>query len=227
MNNATKNLETLQEIKRMMERSSRFISLSGWSGIAAGFCALAGAWIAHQRITLYYQQDFPTGCAACLRKDLFIIGFCVFLAAFLSATLFTFLKSKKEGVAIWGNTARRLLWNTLLPMVAGGFLLWRMIELKQYEFIAAGSLIFYGLALVNGSKYTMGEVRWLGYGEIVLGIISLWTVRSGLLFWALGFGVLHIIYGASMWWKHDRLSPERSEINTNEANPDQEHEESN
>ena len=220
MNNATKNLETLQDIKRMMERSSRFISLSGWSGIAAGGCALAGAWIAHQRIKFYYQQDFPTGCAACLKKDLFIIGFCVLLSAFFLATLFTFLKSKKEGVAIWGNAARRLLWNTVLPMIAGGFLLWRMIELKQYEFIASGSLIFYGLALINGSKYTMGEVRWLGYGEMVLGIINLWAIRSGLLFWALGFGVLHIIYGASMWWKYDRLSPEQREPGTNEANPD-------
>jgi len=73
----------------------------------------------------------------------------------------------------------------------------------------------------------MGEVRWLGYGEIALGVINLWAVRSGLLFWALGFGALHIIYGASMWWKYDRLSPERREININEVNPDQEHEESN
>lgn len=220
MNNATKNLETLQDIKRMMERSSRFISLSGWSGIAAGICALAGAWIAHSRIKLYYEQEFPTGCAGCLKKDLFIIGICVFAAALCVAFLFTFLKSKQEGVAIWGNTARRLLWNTLLPMVAGGLMLWRMIELKQYEFIAAGSLIFYGLALVNGSKYTMGEVRWLGYGELLLGIINLWFSRSGLLFWAMGFGILHIIYGASVWWKYDRPSPLEKGTNTNEVNPD-------
>ncbi len=222
MNNATQNLETLQDIKRMMERSSRFISLSGWSGIAAGTCALVGAWIANNRIKLYYENEFPTGsaCPVCLKRDLLIIGFCVFVAAFTTATVFTFLKSKKEGVAIWGNSARRLLWNTLLPMVAGGFLLCRMIELKQYEFIAPGSLIFYGLALVNGSKYTMGEVRYLGYGEIILGIFNLWAFHSGLIFWGLGFGVLHIIYGASMWWKYDRLSPATKRINTNEANPD-------
>ena len=122
-------------------------------------------------------------------------------------------------MAIWGNAARRLLWNTLLPMVAGGFFLWRMIELKQYEFIAPGSLIFYGVALVNGSKYTMGEVRYLGYGEIVLGIVNLWFFHYGLIFWVLGFGVLHIIYGASMWWKYDRLPNTAMKKNTNEANP--------
>jgi hypothetical protein len=207
MDNATQNLETLQDIKRMMERSSRFISLSGWSGIAGGIYALAGAWIADQRIKTYYQQDYRTACPGCLKNDLFLIAICVFTVAFITATLFTFYKSKREGVAIWGNTARRLLWNTLLPMVTGGLLLWRMVELKQYEFIPSGCLIFYGLALVNGSKYTMGEVRWLGYGEIVLGIINLWAIRSGLLFWTLGFGVLHIIYGIAMWWKYDRHSP--------------------
>jgi len=138
------------------------------------------------------------------------------VASFILATLFTYLKSKRESVAIWGTTARRLLWNTALPLVSGGFLLWRMLDLKQYDLIAPTSLIFYGLALVNGSKYTMGEVRWLGYGEILLGVINLWILRSELLFWALGFGVLHIIYGCAMWWKYDR---ERSNANYgNEVN---------
>jgi hypothetical protein len=139
-----------------------------------------------------------------LKTDLTLIAVCVFIAAFASATLFTFFKSKKEGVAIWGNAARRLLWNTLLPMIAGGFLLWRMMELKQYELIAPASLIFYGLALINGSKYTMGEVRYLGYMEILTGIIGLWTLHSGLYCWAFGFGVLHIVYGIAMWYKYDR-----------------------
>lgn len=220
MDNTTQNLDTLQDIKRIMERSSRFISLSGWSGIAAGICALAGAWIANHRISVYYQHEFPTASAgpACLKRDLLIIGFCVFVTAFATATLFTVWKSKKDSVAIWGNAARRLLWNTLLPMVAGGFLLWRMIELKQYEFIAPASLIFYGLALVNGSKYSMGEVRWLGYGEIILGIVNLWAFRSGLIYWTLGFGVLHILYGAAMWWKYDRLSGKAKKNNIHEVN---------
>jgi hypothetical protein len=221
MDHSTANLDTLRDIKRMMERSSRFISLSGWSGIAAGLIALAGAGIAHHRIGIYYRNEYPAGpCPACLKDDLLVTGACVFIAAFIAAFLFTLLKSRKEGVAIWGNAARRLLWNTLLPMAAGGCLLWRMMELKQYEFISSGCLLFYGLGLINGSKYTMGEVRWLGYGEILLGIIGLWMPASGLLLWALGFGVLHIIYGAAMWWKYDRLSMKEnteSDVNRNSA----------
>lgn len=190
----------------MMERSGRFISLSGWSGITAGACALIGAWLANQRIRLYYSEEYTLqpGCPSCLKNDLILIAAGVFLGAFISATLFTFIKSRKEGVAIWGNAARRLLWNTLLPMIAGGFLIWRMMELKHYELIAPSSLIFYGLALINGSKYTMGEVRYLGYAQIITGLFCLWSARAGLECWAFGFGILHIFYGVAMWWKYDR-----------------------
>jgi hypothetical protein len=206
MSNSARELEALQDIRRMMERSSRFISLSGWSGMAAGICALVGAGFAYKRISYYYAEQYLTrsGAPADLKTDLILIAALTFAASFILATFFTFIKSKKDGVAIWGTTARRLLWNTLLPLLCGGFLLLRMMELNQYEFIAPTSLIFYGLALVNGSKYTVGEVRWLGYGEIILGILNLWILRSELLFWSIGFGVLHIIYGMAMWWKYDR-----------------------
>ncbi len=196
-----------------MERSSRFISLSGWSGIVAGLCALAGAVAGWYRINLYHRNlsDSNLPCADCLRNDLIIIAAIVFTAAFVTATLFTYLKSRKEGVDIWGVTARRLLWNTLLPMLAGGCMLLRMLQLKEYGLIAPGCLLFYGLALVNGSKYTMGEVRYLGYAEILLGILTLWLDHEGLLCWATGFGVFHIIYGVAMWWKYDRLGSEKNQ----------------
>ena len=207
MTNPTQPLETLHDIKRMMERSSRFISLSGWSGIAAGICALIGAGAAHVRIVHYYQFQYGKvgGAIVELRYDLILIASLTFIAAFVLASFFTFIKSRKEGVAIWGSTAKRLMWNTFLPLAAGGFLIWHIIEISGYELVAPSCLIFYGLALVNGSKYTMGEVRWLGYGEIILGIINLWYPGRGIFFWSLGFGVLHIIYGFAMWWKYERV----------------------
>lgn len=207
MDSSSQNLETLKDIRRIMERSSRFISLSGISGIAVGFCALIGATVAWYRFRFYYKE-LITGdaCADCLKKDLILIASLVFVTAFITATLFTFLKTKKEGVPFWGNSARRLLWNTMLPMLAGGFMLLRMIQLEQYQLVAPASLIFYGLTLVNGSKYTMGEVRYLGYAEIILGIINLWLYHQGLICWAIGFGIFHIIYGLVMWWKYERVS---------------------
>jgi hypothetical protein len=64
--------------------------------------------------------------------------------------------------------------------------------------------VFYGLALVNASKYTLTDIRYLGITEIILGILNIFFLRRGLYFWALGFGVLHIIYGLVMWWKYER-----------------------
>ncbi|HUQ64913.1 MAG TPA: hypothetical protein VM101_02090 [Flavitalea sp.] len=199
------NLDAIKDIRNIMERSSRFISLSGWSGVAAGICALTGSWVAKSRIEQYLDAGSTgSGCLTCLRDELVIIAVTVFTGALASAFSFTYIKSKKEGVALWGIAARRLLWNTLLPMMAGGVLIWKMIEIGYYDMVAPATLIFYGLALVNGSKYTMGEVRYLGYGQIITGIIALFIVSRGLYAWAFGFGILHIIYGITMWWKYER-----------------------
>ena len=207
MSTSTQNLDAIKDIRKIMERSSRFISLSGWSGIAAGICALAGSWVAFKKIEDYASGTSPSsGCAECLRNELIIIAAIVFFAALAAAVTFTYTRSSKDGVAIWGKAARRLLWNTLMPMIVGGILIWKMIDLGYYELIAPTTLIFYGLALVNGSKFTMGEVRYLGYAQIITGIIALLFISRGLYAWAFGFGVLHIIYGVAMWWKYERKS---------------------
>ena len=208
-------LQALQDIKRMMERSSRFISLSGWSGISAGVCALGGAWAADIRLGRHlrhyngsvnypHRVDTTDGDVINLLQELIWIALITFIAALVTAFIFTYLRSRRNGVPIWDRTVQRLAWNTLMPMAVGGILIVRAMQLGYFELVAPGCLIFYGLALVNASKYTLGEVRYLGYGQLVLGIINLWAIGYGLYFWAAGFGVLHIVYGALMWWKYER-----------------------
>jgi hypothetical protein len=202
-------LEDLQHIKNMMERSSRFISLSGLSGIAAGICALGGAWFAGRKMNCWLRGDCQLSLlnsaeGDALINDLFWIATITFIAAFISAFTFTYLRSKKTETPMWGTTTVRLFWNTVIPLAVGGIFLIRMMQLGEFRLVAPGCLIFYGLALVNASKYTLGEVRYLGYGQIVLGLVNLWWIGYGLQFWAMGFGVLHIIYGVMMWWKYER-----------------------
>lgn len=210
MNNPQDSLSAVHEIRRMMERSERFISLSGWSGIVAGFSGLAGAWYADRKIEQYLSVQTagaPDACLSCLSNHLLSTALVVLVAALSGSFLFTWLKASKEGVLIWGNSAKRLLWNTALPMVVGGLVVLRLLQIEQYSLVAPLSLVFYGLGLINGSKYTLGTVRYLGYGQVLLGLFSLWRPGQGLAFWALGFGVLHIVYGFAMWWKHDRTTP--------------------
>lgn len=212
MNSQQRSLQELQQIKQMMERSSKFISLSGLSGISAGICALAGAWVAYSKLNYQATEDNNSGLLSvgggtvALMNELLLIALLTFAAAFISAFLFTYLRSKKTNMALWGTTSIRLFINMAIPLLAGGLFLLRSMQLGMYELIAPGCLIFYGLALVNAAKYTLGEVRYLGYAQIVLGIINLWFIGYGLYFWATGFGLLHIIYGIIMWYKYERVN---------------------
>jgi hypothetical protein len=222
MSQQNEHLQTLTEIRSMMERSSKFLSLSGLSGIAAGIVALIGAAIAY----LYFDMNFFQINAEYVRKGienevsyrttytkwgikpipfLLLDGFIVLTLAVSLGFYFSIRKAKKHSYKFWDNTAKRLLINLSIPLIAGG--LFALILLFKYdlvELIPPVTLIFYGLALINGSKYTLDELRYLGIFEIVLGLLSAWFTSYALLFWAIGFGVLHIVYGALMYKKYDR-----------------------
>jgi hypothetical protein len=213
MSEHQQSLSAIRDIRQMMERSSRFISLSGLSGISAGICALIGAFLAYPYVYGYkdYNIDANTdtrlgvdGYAAIFNTYLFWIAALTFLAAMLTAFIFTYIKSKKEGTPLWGNIAKRLMFNLAVPLIVGGIFLLKLLQFGTFGLVAPGCLLFYGLALINASKFTLAEVRYLGYCEIVLGLINLFFVGYGLYFWAAGFGVLHIIYGGYMWWKYER-----------------------
>lgn len=203
------HLDALHDIKQMMERSSRFISLSGLSGIAAGICALVAAVYTWRVYGTYTDQGYDFGSMAFapnseLRLQLLVIGGVTFVLAMSLAFIFTYIRSRKTGVPIWGTTAKRLLWNTAVPLIVGAFVVLRLLDIGLHGLIAPACLLFYGLALLNGSKYTLPEVRWLAYGQLLAGIINLWMIGYGLVFWAFGFGILHILYGAVMWWKYEK-----------------------
>jgi len=217
MNIHNEHQQDIQQIKQMMERSSRFISLSGLSGIAAGICALIGASFAYHVLysndTILMNLDdslYNSTISAhinlgnLIENRLVLIAILTFIGAFISSIFFTWLRSKKTNVPIWGTTSKRLMINVCIPLVTGGIFLLKLIEDGHMGLIAPGCLIFYGLALVNAAKFTLGEIKWLGYFQIVLGLINLWCVGKGLYFWVTGFGILHIIYGIIMWNKYER-----------------------
>jgi hypothetical protein len=209
MSEHQQSLQDLQHIKKMMERSSRFISLSGLSGMAAGVCALIGAWFAWKVLHATNSDTYDLVLiiqtnGIKILDQLFWIATYTFIGAFISAFFFTYLRSRKDNVAMFGTATMRLFWNVAIPIAVGGIFLIRLMQFDQFDLVAPGCLIFYGLALVNGSKYTLGEIRFLGYGMLALGIMNLFYVGYGLYFWAMGFGILHIVYGIAMWMKYER-----------------------
>lgn len=209
MSEQNQHLEALQDIRQMMQRSSRFISLSGLSGIAAGLWALLGTFFAYQMITGYYNNYNATGSYSGLQFQhlkfrLILLAAVILGLALLSAFYFTWRRTRQTNTQLWNHTSKQLTINTLIPLVAGGLFILAMLQHNEWRFVAPGCLVFYGVALVNGSKYTLSDIRYLGISEIVLGLIATQFIGQGLYFWGLGFGVLHIIYGFIMWWKNER-----------------------
>lgn len=201
-------LEALRDIKKIMERSSRFISLSGLSGVSAGICALAGAWFAKQKLDTYYaafnENGYNTESFQHLKMELFVIALAILAAAWITAFYFTWRKAKHNKLPVWDLTSKRLIINLMIPLAAGGIFILAMLQNDEWRYVAPASLVFYGLALVNASQYTLTDIRYLGYCEILLGLINTQFVDYGLYFWVAGFGLLHIIYGFVMWWKNER-----------------------
>ena len=208
MNVENGHLDALQDIRRMMQRSSRFISLSGLSGVAAGILALAGAFIAYGWMREYYLQYETSGYNGIafqhLRVRLFLLAVGVLVAALALAFFFTWRRAGKERQPLWNHTTRNMTGAMLVPLVAGGLLILAMLQHNEWRFVAPACLIFYGLALVNGGRYTLSEISYLGYCQVALGLLNTQAIGWGLYFWAFGFGILHILYGFAMWWKYER-----------------------
>lgn len=197
--------EDLLHIRQMMERSSRFISLSGLSGVFAGLSALIGAvyvYFVFIREGISYFEEKKYFYKPALVQELFLTGVAVLIVALLSGYFFTARKSKQQNLKIWDSTTKRLLINFSIPLVAGGIFCLALLQHHLLIFIAPVTLIFYGLALINAERYTLSDVKYLGFCELGLGLISLFFLGWGLLFWAIGFGILHIVYGLVMYKKY-------------------------
>ncbi len=200
-----KYLDDLNEIKNLMNRSSRFLSLSGLSGILAGVYALIGAFIARNLLNKQpvIRTDYSAAVAP-LMFQLMIIALVVLVATLVTAFLLTRQKAIKNNEKIWDVTTKKLLISFLIPLVTGGVFGLNLLNQGFYGLVAPITLIFYGLSLINASKYTLDTVKYLGYSEIIVGLAATAYIGFGLYFWAVGFGLLHIIYGSFMHLKERR-----------------------
>ena len=202
-----KYLEDISEIKNMMNRSTRFLSLSGLSGILAGVYALIGSYVAFtilQEIQ-YEQNSFRRILISFDAIDqLLLLAAIIALAAILTGILLSYRKAKRLNEKLWNQTAKIMLLNFSIPLVSGGIFCIALLIHDEFGLIAPATLLFYGFACINASKYTLGDIHNLGITCIILGLLSAFFIGYGLLFWALGFGVCHILYGAIMYFKYEK-----------------------
>jgi len=197
----------LASIRSLMERSSKFLSLSGLSGVLAGIYALIGAFIGHKILNEKYGglviSDSYTDNSTIYHQLILIAGL-ILLLSVLSCLLLSVRQAKKKGENYWNPISRRLMSSMAIPLFSGGLFIITLFLRQEYDLIAAACLIFYGLSLISASQYTFSDVKWLGICQVILGLLAALIPESGLLFWVIGFGLLHIIYGTVMHFKYNR-----------------------
>ncbi|MBT8288390.1 MAG: hypothetical protein KJO00_10240 [Bacteroidia bacterium] len=198
-----KYLDDLKEIKDIMNRSSRFISLNGASGISVGIIALIGAYFANSKV-FNELGNLDLKAIEIPREslnNLILIAVGTLVLAILAAIYFTTKETKKRNQKIWDMQTKRLVINISIPLVTGGVICLYFLLKGYIVLMAPFTMIFHGLALVNASQYTLKEIRILGLLFIIIGLLAMLFLNLGLLFWAIGFGLLHILYGLFMQLK--------------------------
>lgn len=199
-------LSEIKEIRKMMEQSSRFLSLSGLSGVLIGIYALVGTFVAY-RLIYFPQPAFATVMfSGNLMYEIFALAIFVLTISIVTTLVLTVKRAGGTGKSFWNPGSRLMLVNLAIPFVSGGIFILIFSFRGLYDIVAPASLIFYGLALINASKFTRQEIFYLGMLQIVFGIFAAIFPQTGLLMWASGFGLLHIIYGTVMYFRYERPS---------------------
>jgi hypothetical protein len=201
-------IKDLTEIRSMMERSSKFMSLSGWSGVIMGIYALAGVFFAN--LIMQQRDDYSlysmSGSFQFSKTlaDLVLLAIVLLVAAIGTAIFLSYKKSRKIKEQAWNPTARRLVINMMIPLFTGGALILIMILKGLPGLILPFTLLFYGLTLINAGKYSYAEIKYLGIINIIFGLVAAYFIDYGLLFWAVGFGIMHIIYGLYIHLRYEK-----------------------
>lgn len=195
-------INTLSEIRSMMERSTKVLSLSGMSAIVVGILAIVAAMLANCIIENGWSHIYKV-------RSLMLLAILLFIICFAIVLIFSKWKAKKNGLMFkFDRTVQKMLWNFFLPLIVGGVLCLGLIYQGHYGLTSSIMLIFYGLALINLSNFTFSNIRYLGYVQLVLGVIDFLMVNYSLLFWMIGFGVCHVVYGIMFYLKYERKNGE-------------------
>ncbi len=209
MENNHSSAEDIKTIRKMMEESTKFLSLSGFSGVFLGLFAIAGAMVAWFIIpeggnisSEDYLNSLPVNEATAIKLQMGLNALVVLLLSVAAALFFSFRNAIRSGRSIWTPVSKRLFINLSIPLAAGGIFALILAFQNHFQLIIPVFLVFYGLALINAGKFTYDEIFYLGIFEIITGLVASVFPDQGLLFWIFGFGILHIVYGVMMYRKY-------------------------
>ena len=208
--------EDLASIRDMMEKSSKFSNLSGISIFFTGFLTIIAASLIYFDLGFSYS-DIEISYSQLIKNEgnqedldkkirlLIIFAGIVLTISLLVLYVTASRKTSKEGINLFNPTFKRALKSLFIPILSGGIFSFFLIHHQMYGLVAPATLIFYGLGLISASKFSYDELELLGFVELFLGVVSSYFMGEGLLFWVIGFGLAHIVFGLYLYFKYDKF----------------------
>jgi len=199
-------LAAIQEMRKMMDQATRFKSISGISGMLAGILAIVCV-----AIVSYLSNTNPVQAGALetildsANDGMVLIAFGIlFMLAVGIGIMLALRNARARGMSAWENAAKRLMFHLAIPVVVGGVFSILLYRIGYPLLVAPVTLLFYGMGLLQGSKFTLDAVRTVGLIQLALGLLATAFLTYGLLIWTLGFGLVHILFGFIIYVKYER-----------------------
>ncbi len=174
-------IDSLQYIRRTMERAGSFTAVPGWGGVSMGGIALVAGGIAAR------QPD--------LRRVLFvwiIAGF----AAVLVGVVTMWLKARRGDDPLISTPARKFVLSFAPAVMAGGVLTMALYQSGSLSLVPGTWLLLYGTAVVAGGAFSVRPVPLMGVSFMATGTAALFGAPEFLNWWLItGFGGIHIVFG--------------------------------
>jgi len=175
-------IDNLKFIRETMERSAVFTSVPGYGGILMGATAIVAAYIAHSQT---YIRDWLT------------VWLTEAVLAFFIGLLAMWQKTKLSKTSLFSTPAKKLIMNSLPPMLCGIFITLGLWRFGHFEVMIPTWILCYGAAVVCGGAFSVKVVPIMGWCFIALGAVAFFLpANTGQIMMALSFGVLHIVFGA-------------------------------
>jgi hypothetical protein len=184
-------------IRRTLEAAGQFTAVPGRCLMAAGAATLAGVTV-NLRFT-----GAPWSPAAAPEKALVVWG--IVLSASVAIVLFGIhRKTQQMRTRIHAPVMRKLLWSLCPALFVGAILTGTAVHSRNFDWLPTIWLGCYGAAVVNGGQVSVAPVRYLGLCLLLTAAgAALSPVPMGLAWLAVGFGWLHLVFGAYIAWRHN------------------------
>lgn len=180
--------ENLRVIRALMERSTKYSTFSGVSGVVAGLASIVGCIV-----TRSLGPDPARFPAAFL-----VIWTAVIIVAVGADFVLMKRRAARVGKHVISRLGKQMVMASAPGLGAGAVLTLYMLQHNMLGDIYPFWMLAYGIAVAATGLFSQREVSILGAAFLITGAATLFAPGIGLEMMAATFGGFHIVYGLAM-----------------------------